>query len=343
MKIWRKYWVCICSAFLVFGLTGCLGGSKPDIVSEDKKDGQAYSSDEVRTMVVDRPFMLSGSYFLKRDYPQQQAEAEKSPDPASQGLSSAENLSSEKDLSGTGAKKDSRLSGNRKIGLLINAENEDSLSARRLAQAAEGVVVPEGSLIGPQQLAEAVSPADCRRSKDFLSCMGQQAALYPGVHMIVEAGPLNLPESFPGRAVLQFRVMDTGLGHVYSPLEIVRTIQSPDEARPFVRQATEGALDFAVHKADVMPAYCRVFSAKNNRIYINAGTSGDIAVGDEFDVTASGHVVDTPAGMPVAWVPDAPRARIRVEEIVRDNVSSCSLVKGSDPRPGDYVLIPMGR
>ena len=337
MKIWKRYPVIGCVVLLVT-LCGCLGGAKPDIVSEDKKEGQAYSSNEVRTMTVDRPFMLSGDYFLKRDYPQGTEKAEAKSARTSQNPSFEENQKSAEKRPALFNDEPDRLPiGNRKIGLLVLPKDLSSPGAQRLISAARQAAAGESTLIGPDELANDLSEANCRQ-KEFLSCLGDQAALYPGVQMLVAAGPANLPGSFPGSASLECRVMDTGLGYVYAPLEMVQTLENTDDVDRFLDQALQRALRFARRKAEVMPLYFRVFSVQQGRIYINSGASAGVSVGDEFDVVSSGQMVDTPAGLPVAWEPNAPKARIRVEKLLRNDISACSMVKGQSPNPGAYVL-----
>ncbi len=340
MKSKKTYWKWIAYVLAPFVLSGCLGGSRPDIVSEDKSEKQAYSSDEVRTMAVDRPFMLSGDYFLKRDYPGRPGKDKQDPAAAAQTASGMEaGISQEtlppRDVSQAVKDASARIY---KIGVLQGPEMRSDFSARRLSRAAAGVTLVQSRLLGPEQLADVLSAADCGQ-KDFLACMGEQAALYPGVHMLVAAGPLELPESFPGKAGLKCRVLDAGLGYAYPPLKLTQTIESAGDVDGFVQQALQGALDFAERKADIMPAHCRVFSVKQDRIYISAGTASNVSTGDVFDVVAAGQVADTPAGLPVAWVPNAAKARIRVEMQVRRDISVCSLVEGKVPEIGDYVLL----
>jgi hypothetical protein len=137
--------------------------------------------------------------------------------------------------------------------------------------------------------------------------------------------------------------MDTGISYVYQPIKISGSVQRLDDAGIFVRKAVKRALDFAMDKAGIMPAHCRIFSVKENRIYINAGKSGSISVGDQLEVVSSGHLVDTPTGVPVAWEPDAAKATLVVEKILRAHVSACSLLRGQAPEPGDIVLISGSR
>ncbi|MFO7861529.1 MAG: hypothetical protein R6U41_09935 [Desulfosalsimonas sp.] len=332
-----KLMVCVLGLVL---LSGCAAGGRPDIVSEDKKEGEVYSNADVRRMTIEHPGTLSGDYFLKRSYPEKPAgDAKKKP-----GITwaYADSRSRQTSAEAASAKpvgtRQSVSTGIYKIGLMAAADAKDDFTPRRLHRAAAGLTLEQSRVIGPEQIADVASAANCA-NRDILSCVGRQAALYPGVHMLVVVDSLSLPEDFPGRAAMRLRVMDTGLDYVHAPLEMTRTLEARDQAETFVQQALQRAFDFAEQKADVMPAHCRVFSVKQERIYISAGAASRVEPGDEFSVVSSGQVVDTPAGLPVAWVPDAPKARIRVEKRVRDDVASCSLADGQTPQPGDYVLL----
>ncbi|MCF8028998.1 MAG: hypothetical protein K9K81_11580 [Desulfobacteraceae bacterium] len=329
----------ICLLGLVL-LSGCAAGGGPDIMSEDKKEGEAYSNADVRRMTIEHPGTLSGDYFLKRSYPEKPAgDAKQKP-----GITWAHGNSQSRQASAQSAPaepvgtRQSVSTGIYKIGLTAGPDAKDDFTPRRLHHAAAGLTLEQSRVIGPEQIADVASAANCA-TRDMLECVGQQAALYPGVQMLVAVDSLSLPEDFPGRAAMGLRVMDTGLGYVYPPMEMTRTLEARDQAEEFVQQALQRAFDFAEQKADVMPAHCRVFSVKQDRIYISGGAASRVQPGDEFSVVSSGQVVDTPAGLPVAWVPDAPKARLRVEKMVRDDVTSCSLADGQTPQPGDYVLM----
>ena len=332
---YAKLMVCVLSLVLLYG---CAAGGRPDIVSEDKKEGEAYSNADVRRMTIEHPGTLSGDYFLKRAYPEKPAGDDRPALTWARGDSQDRQQPAQAASAKPAGTRQSVSTGIYKIGLMAGADAKDDFTPRRLHHAAAGLTLEQSRVIGPEQIADVASSANCP-NRDMLSCVGQQAALYPGVHMLVAVDSLSLPENFPGRAAMRVRVMDTGLDYVHAPLEMTRTLEARDQAEEFVQQALQRAFDFAEQKADVMPVHCRVFSVKQDRIYISAGAASRVKPGDEFSVVSSGQVVDTPAGLPVAWVPDAPKARLRVEKMVRDDVASCSLADGQTPQPGDYVLM----
>ncbi|MFW6284053.1 MAG: hypothetical protein ACOC1H_01535 [Desulfosalsimonas sp.] len=328
----------VCALCLAL-LSGCAAVGGPDIMSEDKKEGEVYSNADVRRMTIEHPGTLSGDYFLKRSYPEKSADAKQKPGITwAHGGSRARETSEKPASADPAATRQSVSAGVYKIGLTAAPDAGDEFTPRRLHHAAAGLTLDQGRVIGPEQLADVIAAADCQ-NRDALSCMGEQAALYPGLHMLVVVDSLSFPKDFPGQAALGCRVMDTGLGHVYAPLEMTQTIESREEAEGFVQQALQRAFDFAEQKADIMPVHARVFSVKKDRIYISAGAASRVEPGDEFAVAASGEVIDTPSGMPVAWEPDASKSRIRVEALVRDDVAACSLAGGQTPEPGDYVLL----
>ncbi|MBA2881051.1 hypothetical protein HNR65_001377 [Desulfosalsimonas propionicica] len=330
-----KLMVCVLGLLL---LSGCAGGGGPDIMSEDKKEGEAYSNADVRRMTIEHPGTLSGDYFLKRSYPEKSARDDKPGITWAHADSRSRQTQAEAASAEPAPTRQSVSTGVYKIGLMAGPDAKDDFTPRQLHHAAAGLILEQSRVIGPEQIADVASAADCS-NRDMLECVGQQAALYPGAHLLVAVDSLSLPEDFPGRAAMGLRVMDTGLGYVYPPMEMTQTLEVRDQAEEFVQQALQRAFDFAEQKADVMPVHSRVFSVKQNRIYISTGAASRVKPGDEFAVVSSGQVVDTPAGLPVAWVPDASKARIRVEKMVRDDVASCSLADGQAVQPGDYVLM----
>lgn len=339
MKISKTNATWIGTLLLLLIVTGCAGGTRPDIVSSEKKDGQVYSSDEVRTIAVDRPSTLSGDYFLKRDYAKK---ADDKPKPSFRAenieISADAQHPAKKDFVYTG-QKNSQVPINHKVGLIVDPEDAYEPWVQSLEKAVQKFSDTEDRLIGPRSMANMLSVKDCRQ-KDYLLCMGNQAALYPGVHMLIVAQQFDLPESYPGKASIRFRLLDTGLEHIYPLPEIARVIEDDaEEIDLFLEHALQRVFEFASQKAGIMPAHCRVFSVKENRIYINAGKSGSISVGDQLEVVSTGHLVDTPTGVPVAWEPDPPKAIIVVEKLLREHVSACSLVRGQVPELGDIVLI----
>jgi hypothetical protein len=88
-----------------------------------------------------------------------------------------------------------------------------------------------------------------------------------------------------------------------------------------------------------MPSHARVFSVKNERIFISAGQETGLEVGQQLSLVPGGERVDSPTGTPIDWLPNEPKAVLKLERFVAQDAAACSLVEGARPKQGDYVLL----
>lgn len=313
----------------------------PDIGSTEKQEGQAYSADEKRRILLDHPGLLSGEYFLKRGMP----EAEENAAPE-QSANQGGKAGSAKQASGNrgayfAGKKDfaAGVDGRRiKAGLFFAVENAGAGAAERLMEAAWRAAPENFLLINDAAIRELLVRTECVGKKD-LRCMAENLALYPGVRMVIAAEEITLPESLPGRAVFSFSVMDAGLLYRYPAIQMQEQVEKAEAVDAFLRDAMEEAFAYAGRKAQLMPRHCRVFSVKNQRAYISMGKRSGIEAGDVLQVVSGGETVTSPGGLPVAWIPGAKKIRLRVESLVGEGIAACSPVDKQMPEMGDYVLM----
>lgn len=313
----------------------------PDIGSTEKKEGQTYSADEKRRILLDHPGLLSGEYFLNRNLPE--AEEEAVPEqPAGQDRKTGSARQSSEDQGVYFAGKGdfaAGVDGRRiKAGLFFEAENAAPGGTERLMQAAWQAAPENFLLINDAAIRELLVRTECMGKKD-LRCMAENLALYPGVRMLIVAEEIALPESLPGRAAFSFSVMDAGLLYRYPAIRMQEQVKKAEAVDGFLRDAMEEAFAYAGRKAQLMPRHCRVFSVKNQRAYISMGKRGGIEAGEVLQVVSGGETVSSPGGLPVAWIPGTKKTRVRVESLVGDGIAACSPVDGEMPEMGDYVLM----
>lgn len=325
------------AGFLVLVLLliqGCNLGPKPDIVSEETSPDRKYSNDEVRKMTVDQPFLISGDYFRNRTDADQNEANQKETDTAAktdtvQSRDQVEDLNAPSD-------KQNRYYG-LKIGMIRGAPGFSGQPGNQVSRALQDALSQNLIIVNEAGLRDGLVRPECLDNLD-LSCIARQVAIYPGVRMLAVVDSLDLPDTFPGRAALRVRLMDTGLNHLYSARMFTETLSAESGIPGFLRQAFERVFADAREKATVMPAHCRVFDIKKDRFYISAGRLTGVAPGDTYAVAAGGETVTSPAGAPVGWVPDKEKATVRVETLVGRDAAGCSLVKGKPPETGDFVL-----
>lgn len=319
--------------FLIF-IAGCsLTGPKPDIVSKEKTADETYTNAEVRRMTVDQPHLMSGDYFRSRMVEDSRAtelgeimpgNREKAEQPAKMAAAPA----APPDSNGYPLK----------VGVLLKKNGFSASAASRLMQAADRAADENILLVNDTGMRELMASTDCAAASDIV-CIAKNAALYPGVRMLVTVNEPQLPEVFPGQAGIRLALWDAALTYQYPEIEITDRIERSGQADTFLQQAMAQVFDYAKRKAGVMPAHCRVFSVKENRIYINAGQMTGIPIGETYHVVPGGDTVESPNRVPVAWVPENEKARIRVERLVGSDAAECRLIKGEMPGPGAYVLL----
>ncbi len=335
-----------CGVFLIF-ITSCsLTGPKPDIVSEKKSPDEIYSNAEIRRMTVDQPHLMSGDYFRKRteedSHKPESGELlsesrEKSDQSSKMAADPSTPHSRKKAVSSPAAPPDS-AEYPLKVGMLLKKSGFSDSAAGRLMQAANQAIDKHMMLVNDTGMREVMASTDCPAESD-IACIAEHAALYPGVRMMVTVNGSHLPEAFPGKAAVRLTVWDAALANSYPEIEITDRIERREQAGDFLQHAMARVFDYARRKAEVMPTHCRVFSVKENDIYINAGKMTGIPIGETFRVVSGGDTVTSPNGVPVGWVPENDKARIRVERLVGSDAAGCTLVKGEMPEPGAYVLL----
>jgi hypothetical protein len=320
-----------------------LTGPKPNIVSEEKIPGEAYSNAEIRRMTIDQPHLMSGDYFRKRTVKEGQTvelgellsgrEEEKKQTKDMNSRTRDELYGKRKDVSPPDSAEYLL-----KVGVLLKKSGFSEPAARPLMQAASQAIDEHMVLVNDTGMREVMAAAACPATTD-IACIAENAALYPGLRMLVTVNERQLPKVFPGAAAVRLTLWDAALSYAYPAIEITDRIEHSGAVDAFLQHTMAQVFDYAKRKAEVMPPHCRVFSVKGNRIYINAGKMSGIPIGEMYRVVPGGDTVTSPNGVPVAWVPDNQKARIRVERLVGSDAAGCTLVKGEIPKPGAYVLL----
>ncbi|MBC7357310.1 MAG: hypothetical protein H5U10_02120 [Desulfacinum sp.] len=332
-------------ALLHLPFWGC--GSAPDIVSEEKKPGQKYSAAEVREILIDHPFLLSGDYFRERQ--------DLKPMVLGSVLSQAQEESTE-ELKAQLKEKEERLAklekavfeGRRpalpaealriKVGFLVDPEKVPThLADRLLAQADRLSVTYDVLFVHHRDLEQVLSGTDCLQKRD-LACITRIAAIYPGTRFINLVESVSVPASFPGTAAARFGMVDAGIGYRYPLVQMEMPVKNDADVTTFLELIARRSYEQALDKKDTMPWVTHVFSQQQGQWFVSAGNRSGLLVGDLLDVVSDGKLVQAPTGVPAAWMPGPPKGRLRVERLFGDDLAIATLVSGEPPEMGDWLI-----
>ena len=87
------------------------------------------------------------------------------------------------------------------------------------------------------------------------------------------------------------------------------------------------------------PWLIRRVPTEDGRVLVSAGQASGLAVGDELTVHAPGHLLRTSDGQPLAWQAGPLKGRVRVMDLVGDNLAVVDTVEGDVPTVSDELLL----
>ncbi len=340
-------------------LWGC--APLPDIVTTEKKPGEAYSADEVRHVTVDQPFLLSGDYFRNRDQKNvfdfdlsSQSQKEKSADNTKK-TSLAKNKTKATAKAKTLAKISSPKAassatygipdtpGNAhpvKVGFIMDRDNILPDVGARILKAAILGTADLPVIIGDQEkIEEVLNNTNCLIKKD-LYCLSSALGMYPGIRMLFLVETMNLPKKFPGAIETKIAIVDTGLAFRYPIMAVNVPIKKASEIDVALNSIFNNVIKFAIKKSKIIPWFCRPFSRDKEEWYISAGRKSGIKPGDTLKIVARGKLVKSPTGLPAGWIPGKTRGIFKVIKTFGNDFAVCKLVKGKVPNGGDLLMLP---
>ena len=342
---------CLIIVLVAMLIGGC--ASSPDMVSTKRVEGEKYSADEVREMVVDQPFLLSGDYFRERtqksrslkellnlgsDENNETIQSSKSSQStqraAHEGRGGA--YSSNKPISSHAA---SPLSLPVKVGFLLDRGRVSDRTENKIFRLIPDIAPAFQVLpVSQDQIHEALSISDCLEKKDLL-CIAGTLSLFPGVQMLALIERFDVPSQFPGSTVVKLAMVDTGIPFRYPAMEITASVNDALAMEDFIKGVLHKIFDVAVAKSGVMPWFCRSFSEDDGKWYISAGERSGLTIGQQLQVMSGGRVVRAPGGLPAGWLPGTPTGTLKVDRFFGSDLAVCSLVTGDGPDPENVILL----
>ncbi len=342
-----RYQVFVLMFWFLAGVFGC--ASSPDIVSREKAPGQKYSAAEVREILVDHPFLLSGDYFRERQ--------DLKPFVLSDVLSGAGKESSQavKESQEAQEKRLAKLEaavfeGRRaalpltgdvlrwKVGFLMDPQGVPSYLADRLLSQADRLSVTYDVLfVHHRDLEQVLSQTDCLQRHD-LGCIVRITAIYPGVRFIALVESLTVPSSFPGTARARFGVVDAGIGYRFPLQQMEMPLKAEPDVETFLELIARRSYEQALDHKDLMPWTTHVFSDQNGEFFVSAGHRSGLMVGDVLDIVPEGRLVNSPTGTPAAWIPGKVKGQLRVERLFGEDLAVGTLISGQRPEMDDWLV-----
>ncbi len=339
---------CLIIVLVAMLIGGC--ASSPDMVSTKRVEGEKYSADEVREMVVDQPFLLSGDYFRERTQKSRSLkellnlgtdgknEMIHPPQPIKQ-TAYAEGGPSYSSSTPISSKVASPLSLPVKVGFLLDRGQVSDSTENKIFRLIPDIAPAFQVLpVSQDQIHEALSISDCLEKKDLL-CIAGTLSLFPGVQMLALIERFDVPSQFPGSTVVKLAMVDTGIPFRYPAMEITASVNDALAMEDFIKGVLHKIFDVAVAKSGVMPWFCRSFSEDDGKWYISAGERSGLTIGQQLQVMSGGRVVRTPGGLPAGWLPGTPTGTLKVDRFFGSDLAVCSLVTGDGPDPENVILL----
>lgn len=169
-------------------------------------------------------------------------------------------------------------------------------------------------LIPQDVVAEAIRRLPACSEGPSLAC-ANALAIYPGVRLLIQISDNR-----------QAIVVDSSIDRAYPPVLL-------DKGDPI-----GSALETARHQAQLGPWVLKAFTGDDGRLYISAGRHNGVKVGDQLTVHQPGRLVRAPSGQPVAWRTGPTTGRVRVSELVGDELAAIVSVAGKAPERDNELL-----
>lgn len=341
---------------LLFGIimlfAGC--GTRPDIVSTEKKAGDTYSADEVRHMTVDQPFLISGDYFRKRNQESDidvgklfsgsdekagekpaspPAPAPKSTEKTAAVASAPQNVPRPPEVS----REDVHFPV--KIGMIIDKDQVSQAAAERLSAAVVTAAADLPLILADSDQVEEVMRRSVCRPKD-LACLCGALSIYPGLRMVLLAERLDLPDTWPGEISFRLSLVDAGIRYRYPMMDGTVPVQRSEDVAPALAGVMNRVFAFAVKKASLMPWFCKPFGMESGEWYVSAGARSGIAAGDVLKIVGQGKTIKSPTGYPAGWIPGEVKGKVAVKTLFGTDFAVVRLLEGDAPEAEDYLMRP---
>ncbi len=171
-------------------------------------------------------------------------------------------------------------------------------------------------LVSQTQLNEALSRSSACTGNVTTTACANSLAVFPGVRMLVDLGADQTSTIVDGSANVVYPAMTLPAGNT-----------------------NEALMRLARERANLSPWTLKVFAGNDNRLYIAAGKVNGLDVGTELTVHKPGQLVSAPNGQPIAWRAGDTIGRVKVAELVGNQLAVIASISGEKPTSSDELLL----
>lgn len=224
-----------------------------------------------------------------------------------------------------------------KIGVYIDAGSRDSLTAYRLINALDRHAAAYGmTLIKPAELDDAVAGSDACASDTPLDCP-RLLAIYPGIRalLVIEADSVGA-----STREISTRMVDTDFDIRYDPVTTEVALRAKNTGPGSdVAAWSERVLGMAADRIGIAPWFTHSFALNGDDFYISAGRQAGLEADATLAVHGEGSLLRSPAGNIIAWEPGSEVGRVRIKQLVGQNVALAEQISGRRPAPKDRLTL----
>lgn len=222
-----------------------------------------------------------------------------------------------------------------KIGVYIAANARDSLTAYRLINALDRRAVAHGmTLIKPDELDDAVAGSNACASDTPLDCP-KLLAIYPGIRALLVIDANTLSGSI---REVSTRMMDTDFDIRYEPSTTELALRAKNTGPGSdVAVWSERVLGMIKDRIGIAPWFTHSFALKGEDFYISAGRQAGLEPDTVLAVHGEGSLLRSPADNIIAWEPGPEVGRVRIKQLVGENVALAEKISGKMPAPKDRL------
>lgn len=218
-----------------------------------------------------------------------------------------------------------------KVGVYIDPQMRDSLTAYRLINALEKRAAAHGLIVlKPSEIDEAVAGSDACASDTPLDCP-KLLAIYPGLRALIV---IDAQRAGGGEQRIATALVDTefDVGESRSTTELALRAKNNGPGSDLAIWS-ERLLSKTADRIAIAPWFAHTFALKDGDFYISAGREAGLEKGATLAVHGEGSLLHSPAGHVVAWEPGPEIGRVRVKRLVGRNVALAEKLSGDRPTP----------
>lgn len=222
-----------------------------------------------------------------------------------------------------------------KIGVYIAPHARETLLAYRLINALDARAATEGLvLVEPDELDDAVAGSKLCQADTPAGCP-KLLSIYPGLRQLLI---VELSDTTGGSTRVTTTMIDADFEIEYEPTTTRINATNQESGVSDAEVWSDRLLSVAGERARIAQWFTHAFAFKDQDMYISAGKASGLDVGDTLAAPGEGAIIRSPAGRIVAWEPGTEEGRVRVTQLIGQDLAVVEHVSGRMPTPEDRLL-----